>query len=577
MRIHPLLDLAPAELAALAGLPRDVAVALAAAPRGGVLTHQQLRALGLSGAAIRDRVRRKLLHVLHRGIYVVGRADVPPRGRLRAALLRCGPTAVLSHHTAAAEHGLLASRQRVAITVMGRRHRPAADAGIHLRYTDRWRRGEVEWRDGLPCTSIARTVADLAGTDERAFSRAWNAADERLLLDVGPLAEQVARRRPGCGLVRGRLERYVETPPTESELEELWLEVSDAHGLPRPVAQWPLGPEDRPGRVDFVYVDERVALELDSRKWHAVQEVFERDHEKDLLLREAGWDPHRYTYRQVRDEGPRVAAAIRRALEARRALARQTAFVVAPVWRALLRRLAPGGTPAGRPAWGHRRRGAPQARGAAGVRRTAGAAAPLATAPRGARAAQTSSRSRTGRAGTAGCAGRRAGAGLWSPMRPGSRRRTGEGWASGRTGVSAVSSDGPVGATGGSGPRSSRGHQSRQLWRSSPSDPMRFQTRMAAPMTCTKNVSRIAASSISPLISTPPGYPGPGGRYAPSWSVTAPTERTASAAWRPESRLPPPARAMAWSMVSTVSTPKPIGTPVVRPTSMIPRAASPQT
>ena len=53
--------------------------------------------------------------------------------------------------------------------------------------------------------------------------------------------------------------------------------------------------------------------------------------------------------------------------------------------------------------------------------------------------------------------------------------------------------------------------------------------------------------------------------------------RTASAAWAPWSRFPPPVRASAWSMFSTVSTPNAHGTPVRSCTSMIPRAASLQT
>lgn len=317
---HPLFDLEPSELAGLAELPTDARVVTAARPRGGLLTHRQLLALGLSSSAIQDRVRRKLLFLVHRGIYAVGRPDLPVRSHARAALLRCGRTAVLSHHSAATEVGLLERRGRVAITVTAKLHRPARGSGIDLHFADRWRTGEVVWVAGLPCTSVARTVADLAGTDARAFGRVWNRADQRLLLDVGSLGQQVGRQRAGCGLVRGRLDQYVEAPPTESELEELWLEVSDAHGLPRPVAQWPLPAEERPGRVDFVYVEERLALELDSRAWHAVQDAHDRDHEKDLLLREAGFEVHRYTYRQVRDHGPRVAAAVASALAVRRRL-----------------------------------------------------------------------------------------------------------------------------------------------------------------------------------------------------------------------------------------------------------------
>src|SRR5207248_8904309 len=52
---------------------------------------------------------------------------------------------------------------------------------------------------------------------------------------------------------------------------------------------------------------------------------------------------------------------------------------------------------------------------------------------------------------------------------------------------------------------------------------------------------------------------------------------TARAASSPVWRLPPPARAIACSISSTVRTPKEHGTPVSRPTRAIPRAASEHT
>lgn len=318
MRLHPLFDIEPAELAHLRTLARDQAIAVAAASRDGVLTHPQLVAIGVSPTAIRGRVRRGLLFVRHRGIYAVGRFDLTRRGRLRAALLRCGRSAVLSHHSAASQADLLAVRERVAITVTGTRKRPDRRSGIDLHYTDRWCQREVLWVGGLPCTSVARTVADLAGqADPRDFSRTWNRADRRLLLDVGDLGAQIVRERAGCGLIRAKLDHHTEAPPTESELEDMYLDLSDAAGLPRPVAQLPLVAGDRSGRVDFVYVAQRLVVELDSRTWHAIQAAYERDREKDLLLREAGCEPHRYTWRQVRDQGPRVIATVGAALAAR--------------------------------------------------------------------------------------------------------------------------------------------------------------------------------------------------------------------------------------------------------------------
>lgn len=111
-----------------------------------------------------------------------------------------------------------------------------------------------------------------------------------------------------------RLEHYDASPPTESVLEERFLELCRVFSIPSPVCQWPLGSGDRLGRVDFVWPGKRVAAEVDGRRWHAIQAAFERDREKDLQLREAGFDPHRYTYRQVTDQAARVASGVLRAL-----------------------------------------------------------------------------------------------------------------------------------------------------------------------------------------------------------------------------------------------------------------------
>jgi hypothetical protein len=315
MTHHPLFDFEPGERARLRTLSPTLAIVTAAASRDGVLTHRQLRALGVSDSAITRRIDDGRLHVRHRGVYAVGRMDLTRRGRSRAALLRYGRSAALSHRAAAAEHDLIASRGRVDVTVTSRPDRPPRSRGVDLHYTRRWGPGDVVWVHGLPCTSVERTLADLAGGPRnRDFVRAWNTADQRLLADVSQLGRQLARRRRGWRTLRSRLERADAVPPTESELELLFLELCRTYGLPAPVCQWPLITEDRSGRVDFVWPDLGVAVEVDSRRWHAIQDAYERDREKDLALRQAGFDPHRYTYAQVQRKAPQVAAAVRAAL-----------------------------------------------------------------------------------------------------------------------------------------------------------------------------------------------------------------------------------------------------------------------
>src|SRR5918996_4736448 len=82
--------------------PLDAAVAQLAARQHGCVALAQVRELGLSSTGVRSRVAAGKLHRLHRGVYAVGHPALPPRGLWMAAVLACGPGAVLSHRSAAA-------------------------------------------------------------------------------------------------------------------------------------------------------------------------------------------------------------------------------------------------------------------------------------------------------------------------------------------------------------------------------------------------------------------------------------------------------------------------------------------
>jgi len=53
----------------------------------GVVTRDQLKAIGLSASAISRRLERGRLYVVHRGIYAVGHRRLPVEGRWMAAVL----------------------------------------------------------------------------------------------------------------------------------------------------------------------------------------------------------------------------------------------------------------------------------------------------------------------------------------------------------------------------------------------------------------------------------------------------------------------------------------------------------
>ena len=72
----------------------------------GVVTRQQLLALGLGAGAIRRQVRSGLLRPLHRGVYLVG-PTMPPRAQVMAAALACGKAALVARRSAGELLGLL--------------------------------------------------------------------------------------------------------------------------------------------------------------------------------------------------------------------------------------------------------------------------------------------------------------------------------------------------------------------------------------------------------------------------------------------------------------------------------------
>jgi len=84
----------------------------------GVVTRAQLIERGLSAKAIAHRVRSGRLHRLGRGVYAVGRPDVGQYGRWMAAVLSCGPEALLSHRSAAALWGIAKSSREMEIEVV---------------------------------------------------------------------------------------------------------------------------------------------------------------------------------------------------------------------------------------------------------------------------------------------------------------------------------------------------------------------------------------------------------------------------------------------------------------------------
>lgn len=266
----------------------------------GVISLDQLRALGLSADAVRKRVAAGRLRRVHRGVYSLWRSRLDARGRRMAAVLACGEGAVISHGTAGDALGILPrASAMIEVTIPRRSGRSRPGITIHRSLT--LDSEDCTTVDAIPCTSVARTLADLATrVDERTLARAIENA-ERLRLFDG------AKLHGAGGRLRAALRDYAgEPPPTRRELERRALALFAEAGLPSPAVNTLVETLE----VDFCWPDRRLIIEADSFEFHGTRAAFERDRRRDQQLRATGWTTIRVTWRQLHEHPGEVIAAI---------------------------------------------------------------------------------------------------------------------------------------------------------------------------------------------------------------------------------------------------------------------------
>jgi very-short-patch-repair endonuclease/predicted transcriptional regulator of viral defense system len=278
----------------------DPAIATLSRRQHGVVSRRQLLELGMGRRAIGHRLERGRLHHVHRGVYAVGHDALSERGRWMAAVLAGGPGAVLSHRSAAALWRIApSSRARTELGVPGRRgKRPGIQFHETHLPTD-----EVTVHDGIPVTTVARTLLDLAVVvDERQVERAINEAEVLRLWDEVSLAALTERypRRAGTGKVREALRARQDGPTlTRNDLEEMFLAAVRHASLPSPEVNAALVVSGHSYEIDFLWRKERLAVELDGSAAHGTRAAFEADRQRDRILSAAGWRPVRFTWRQL--------------------------------------------------------------------------------------------------------------------------------------------------------------------------------------------------------------------------------------------------------------------------------------
>jgi very-short-patch-repair endonuclease len=188
--------------------------------------------------------------------------------------------------------------------------RPGGD-GIRVRRTRSLHPADVARHQGIPCTSVARTIVDLGAVLPGAeLRRVLERSMQLRLFDRRALDAALGRAkgRRGTGQLRRLLAKLDdEVPPTRSEFERRFLQLLTDASLPRPITNGLVSGYE----VDFHWPAAKLIVETDGRATHDNPFAFERDRQRDLELRLAGWEVIRLTWRQLRDEPERVVALLR--------------------------------------------------------------------------------------------------------------------------------------------------------------------------------------------------------------------------------------------------------------------------
>ena len=289
----------------------DATVRRIAAAQHGVATRRQLLDAGIAAHRIEYRVASGRLRQLHRGVYS---ANVLPTRfeREMAAVLAAGSGAVVSYRTAAVVWDMLPATPDAPIDVTVSRGHPAPGAGIRVHRVSRLAPQEITSVSGVPITTPARTILDLAscvagGHLERVVARAER--DGRVALgELGALL-QSHRSRPGYRELRKLIARG--SPAlTRSEAESAFLELVRSARLPIPQTNVMI----RGYEVDFVWRAERLVVEVDGYTYHGGRSAFERDRQRDAVLAADGMRVMRVTWKQLSREREALLVRLAQAL-----------------------------------------------------------------------------------------------------------------------------------------------------------------------------------------------------------------------------------------------------------------------
>lgn len=292
---------------------------------------------GVTPKQIHSRIADDRWRPIRQQIFIIGGSPSTWKQHIWVELLTAGRDSVVGTRTALKLHHVRGIAGEPVDILQPEATVPNSKARTSRR-TTRLPAWHVTTVEGFPVTTIERSLFDVAGlTSDKRRRRGWATMTEKQvarlvdnailqgLVTAGSLMrvhrELAGRGRAGTRLMRELLQKRCGTYlPTDSDLEDLFIDLVARYGLPEPQRQVCLGSAAKQiGRVDFYYDEARLIVEADSRAFHGQRDQMLHDHQRDLDLLAQGWQVLRVDWWQLTDDGPNVARQLRRVLERRSA------------------------------------------------------------------------------------------------------------------------------------------------------------------------------------------------------------------------------------------------------------------
>jgi very-short-patch-repair endonuclease len=293
----------------------EAALAMAAEQHG-VISLDQIRALGSTRAQLRTAVRHGVLIPVSRRVYVVGGAPATVEQEQMAGLLCLGAGAVLSHEAAARLHQFdRCLPDAVEFTVP--RHRSGLRTPFVVHTSKRLTALDQVSVAGWPCTSATRTIIDLART-RISTVRLEAAIDTAVRTGASApvvIADRLAELRGPGGWGAPRLDHLLVDTGGHTLLERRFLRLMREAGLPRPTTQLVHRVGGRTvARTDFCFEDHGLVVEVSGRRGHSSPAERARDAQRRNELQDLGRQVYEFTFEQVMKDGAAVQETVRRCL-----------------------------------------------------------------------------------------------------------------------------------------------------------------------------------------------------------------------------------------------------------------------